>query len=203
MPHVLLSGFEPFDDARANSSWDAVELLASRWDGPVTLEALRLPVEFRRASTLLDQAIAASSPDVVIATGVAVGRREVTPERVALNLDDARIPDNSGAQPIDRAIDPNGPAALWSTMPVARIVADLAAEGIPARVSLTAGAYVCNHTFFVLQHTAAPSVRRSGFVHVPATPEMGLRDDVPTLPLDEIARALGIAVRTTVASLAD
>lgn len=203
MPHVLLSGFEPFDGADANPSWDAVAALADSWDGPAELSAVRLPVEFARASSYLLQAVKDRSPDIVIATGVAQGRRHVTPERVALNLDDARIPDNAGARPVETPIDPEGPAALWSTLPVSRIVEGLTAATIPARVSLSAGAYVCNHTFFRLQAADAPTVRRSGFIHVPATTEMGLGEDVPTMPLATLIEALRIAVATTLATLED
>jgi len=201
MRRVLITGFEPFKDAPANPSWDAVSLLASAWDGPDELVPLRLPVAFADAPARLYKAIDVHSPDIVIATGVAEGRSHITPERVALNLDDARIPDNTGEQPLDRPIEHGAPAALWTSLPDKAIVAALESHGIPARVSLSAGAYVCNHTFFELQRASGPSVRRSGFIHVPATAEMGLGEDVPTMPVETIASALRIAVEVTLASL--
>jgi len=202
MPTVLITGFEPFKDAPVNPSWDAVALLAEGWDGPADLATLRLPVVFGEAPRLLREAIAVHSPDVVIATGVAEGRTAITPERVAINLDDAPIPDNAGNRPDDVAIEPAGPAGRWTTLPDKRIVAALEAAGIPARVSLSAGAYVCNHTFYDLQRALAGSGVPSGFIHVPATPEMRLAD-VPTLPVGTIAAGLRIAVEVTLASFGD
>jgi len=146
--------------------------------------------------------VALHTPDAVVAVGVAEGRRSVTPERVAINLRCARIPDNTGRQPIETPCIVGAPDAYFSTLPVTRIVEALNAANIPAEASLSAGTYVCNDTFFALQHALVGLGVASGFIHVPATPQMGLGDDVPTLTTDQIATALGIALEVIFAGAA-
>jgi pyroglutamyl-peptidase len=197
MTTVLLTGFEPFAGHTANPSGEAVRLVAACWGGPETLITAVLPVTFAGAADALEQLIAAHTPDVVIATGLAGGRSEVSIERVALNLIDARIPDNAGAQPIDALSVEGAPSARLSTLPVKAIVRDATAAGIPTGLSTTAGTFVCNHTFFVATEAAAhrPGLR-AGFIHVPWADGQA-PDGGATLPLSEIARAISIAVRTT------
>ncbi|PZF61067.1 pyroglutamyl-peptidase I [Curtobacterium sp. MCBD17_034] len=199
MTTILLTGFEPFADAPRNPSWDAVERVAATWTGPERVEAVLLPVAFGRSVDALRDAVERVTPDVVVAVGLAEGRSAITPERVAVNLDDARIPDADGAQPVDVPVLPGGPAAYFTTLPVKRMVAAARAAGAPAALSATAGAYVCNHVFYALQALAGAGVR-SGFVHVPATPET-LReadDAVPTVSLDVLVTGLAAAVRAAV-----
>lgn len=141
------------------------------------------------------------TPDVVVAVGVAPGRPAITPERVAVNLRDARVPDNRGRLPIEEEVKPGGPAAYFSTLPVGDIVAALLEAGIAAAPSLSAGAFVCNDTFYAMQHALSGLGVASGFIHVPATPAMGLDLDVPTMSTSEIARALRIALDTTIDSI--
>ena len=201
MARVLLTGFEPFANAPVNPSWDALESLAAEWSSPHEVVVKRLPVAFGSAGRRLLEHVAAHTPDAVVAVGVAEGRRHITPERVAINLRDARIPDNAGRQPKDAPCIAGAPAAYFSTLPVTAIVDALNTAQIPAQASLSAGAYVCNDTFFALQHALTGLGVASGFIHVPATPQMGLGDDVPTMPLEQIARALNLAVEVTLASL--
>ncbi|WIB68590.1 pyroglutamyl-peptidase I [Curtobacterium sp. MCBD17_035] len=199
MTTILLTGFEPFADAPRNPSWDAVERVAATWTGPERVEAALLPVAFGRSVDALRDVVERVTPDVVVAVGLAEGRTAITPERVAVNLDDARIPDADGAQPVDVPVLPGGPAAYFTTLPVKRMVAAARAAGAPAALSATAGAYVCNHVFYALQALAGAGVR-SGFVHVPATPET-LReadDAVPTVSLDVLVTGLAAAVRAAV-----
>lgn len=177
---TLLTGFEPFGGAATNSSWEAVQ----RVEGVVTG---LLPVEFGRASVVLADLIAQHRPDVVIAVGLADGRTAITPERVAINLTDARIPDNAGDQPRDLPVDLDGPAAYFSGLPVRAIADAISAAGIPAQVSLSAGAYVCNAVMYRLLASVGPGVT-AGFIHVPSEND---------LPVDEIARGLAIAVAVT------
>jgi pyroglutamyl-peptidase len=198
MARVLLTGFEPFADARANSSWDAVQMLADTWSRPHELVVRRLPVVFGSGGRRLVEHVAAHTPDVVVAVGVAEGRSAVTPERVAVNFRDARIPDNAGRQPIETPCVAGGPAAYFSTLPVTAIVSALKDAGIPAEPSMTAGTYVCNDAFYALQHALAGLGVSSGFVHVPASPQMELGPDVPTMATGVIARALGIVIDTAV-----
>ncbi len=194
MTRVLLTGFEPFAGATVNPSWDAVARVGETWGGDATIVVRRLPVEFGRASSLLLEWVEAETPDIVIAVGVAEGRVGVTPERIAINLDDAPIPDNAGNQPVDAPVVPGADAALWSTLPVKEMVTAIRERGLPASASLSAGSFVCNHVFFALQHTLRGRDAISGFVHVPATPEMGLSPDIPTMTVADIASALTIAV---------
>ncbi|MCR6713399.1 MAG: pyroglutamyl-peptidase I [Demequina sp.] len=198
MARVLLTGFEPFADARANSSWDAVQMLADTWSRPHELVVRRLPVVFGSGGRRLVEHVAAHTPDVVVAVGVAEGRSAVTPERVAVNLRDARIPDNAGRQPVETPCVAGGPAAYFSTLPVTAIVSALKDAGIPAEPSMTAGTYVCNDAFYALQHALVGLGVSSGFVHVPASPQMELGPDVPTMATGVIARALGIVIDAAV-----
>ncbi len=192
---VLMTGFEPFGGAASNSSWDAVRLLASRWDSPISLVTACLPVTFGSA---IDDLLAEHSPDVVIAVGLAAGRAAITPERVALNLIDARIPDNDGARPIDEPVIPGGPAAYFSGLPVKAMVDRMRTAGLPAEVSQTAGTFVCNEVMYRLMRAAEGTGIRAGFIHVPASPALAEGTALPFLPVEDIARGLGIAAITAV-----
>lgn len=167
---VLLTGFEPFGGDAANPSWEAARLAAAtlREQG-VAADARELPVEFGRAGEILLAAVEEASPAVVIAVGLAAGREAITPERVAINIRDARIPDNAGASPVDEPVAPDGPVGLFSTLPIKAMVAAVHGNPeLPAAVSQTAGTYVCNDVFYLLQHRLAGTGVRSGFVHVPS-----------------------------------
>lgn len=199
MTRVLLTGFEPFADAPVNPSWDAVEVVGRTWRGEAEVVVARLPVEFGRAAAELLALVDEHAPDVVIAVGVAEGRTGVTPERVAVNLNDAPIADNEGTRPVDEPVVPGADAALWSTLPVKEIVAAVRAAGLTASLSLSAGSFVCNHVFYALQHALVGRDIASGFVHVPASPEMRLGPDVATMTVADIAAALTIALEVSVA----
>ena len=196
---VLLSGFAPFDGAELNESWEAVrESVPALVARGVDAEAVELPVEFGAGSALLAEAVRALRPSLVVAVGLAAGRSAITPERVATNLRDARIPDNAGASPVDEPVVPGAPVGRFSTLPIKAMVAALAADGVPAAVSQTAGTYVCNDVFYALQHLLAtePALEgiRGGFVHVPAADVI----DAPTA-----ARALARMVEVALATTAD
>ncbi|MGO3208502.1 pyroglutamyl-peptidase I [Brachybacterium sp. AOP42-C2-15] len=170
---VLLSGFAPFDGASVNESWEAVRGAAPLLqDRGLTVETLELPVEFGRVGELLAAAVREHRPSLVVAVGLAAGRAGITPERVALNVRDARIPDNAGASPVDQPVVAGGPTGYFSTLPIKAMVAALTADGVPAAVSQTAGTYVCNDVFYALQHLLATDPEladtRGGFVHVPS-----------------------------------
>jgi pyroglutamyl-peptidase len=199
---VLLTGFEPFGGDAANPSGAAVGLVAERWRGPEVLITAVLPVTFAGAAERLRALIAEHRPDVVIATGLAGGRAAIGVERVAVNLIDARIPDNAGAQPVDVPSVPGAASAHFATLPVKAIAQSISAAGIPAEVSYSAGTFVCNHVFFTALEAAA-SRTRAGFVHVPWSAEHAPVQDAPSLPLADIARALEIAVRVSLDGEAD
>jgi pyroglutamyl-peptidase len=197
MTTVLLTGFEPFAGAASNPSWDAVEIVAANWDGEADLVTASLPVEFALAGDMMDALIAKSSPDLVIAVGLANGRAAVTPERIAINIEDARIPDNAGAQPIDRPVVEGGPAAYFTGLPVKAIVERMGAAGIPAELSQTAGTYVCNHLMYRLLHAVHGKSVRAGFIHVPASAALASRasatSEKPQQPAMEARRPARVA----------
>lgn len=203
MTTVLLTGFEPFAAAAVNPSWQAAQLVASSWAGSERVIAVELPVAFARSGAALRAALDEHRPDLVIAVGLAEGRAAVTPERVALNIDDARIPDNDGDAPIDEPIDPDGPAARFTSLPVKAIVSALSEAGVPASLSNTAGTYVCNHVMYeLMRELESRPGSRGGFIHVPATPELGA-DAVPTLELEQIADGIRVAVIESLAHDSD
>jgi pyroglutamyl-peptidase len=204
---VLLSAFEPFGGERVNPSQLAVRRLA---EGPpiegVELSTTDLPVVFGQAIDALLTAIRRHDPEVVICVGEAGGRFAVTPERVAVNVNDAPFPDNAGQLPVDEPIVPGGPVAYLSGLPVAELVEALREAGIPAAKSSTAENYVCNNVFYGLMHhiaTERPDLV-GGFVHVPYIHEqvLGRLDPQPSLSLDMVTEALRVVVRTAVASAA-
>jgi pyroglutamyl-peptidase len=199
---VLLTGFEPFGDDDVNPSEEAVRAVAERWTGPEVLVTAVLPVTFAGSATRLRELLSEHRPDIVIATGLAGGRAAIGVERIAVNLLDARIPDNDGAQPVDVPSIPGAPAAQFATLPVKEIARRITEAGIPAEVSHSAGTFVCNHVFFTALEAAA-SGTRAGFVHVPWSAEHAPSHTAAALPLTDIVRALEMAVRTSIDVSAD
>ena len=203
---VLLTGFEPFEGAASNPSWDAVSLLSGVTIAGRQVVARPLPVSFARAAASLEAAVDEVRPTVLISVGLAGGRPGISLERVAINVDDARIADNDGARPVDAAVAADGPAAYFSTLPVKAILRDLMAAGIPASVSQTAGTFVCNHVFYAGRHLAErhfPAMR-VGFVHVPYAPADAARHPgAPSMSVETVAAALRIGVATTLATDTD
>lgn len=197
MQTILLTGFEPFDQDLVNPSWEAVRQLdGMQLDDDVQIVARRLPCAFATAGEYLTQLIAELSPVMVIATGLGPGRSDVSIERVAINVNDARIPDNLGAQPIDTAVVAGGPAAYFTTLPIKAMVKAVREAGIEASVSQTAGTFVCNQVFYRLQHLLAGTAVRSGFIHVPALPEQVVGSAQPSMALAMLVEGLQVAVRT-------
>jgi pyroglutamyl-peptidase len=195
MKTVLLTGFEPFGGDLLNPAgeiarqFDGMEIEGHRVCGAV------LPCAFGKSAAELKRLMQRHRPALVICLGLANGRGEITPERVAINVDDARIPDNAGRQPIDRPVVRRGPAAYWSTLPIKAIVAALRRQRVPAAVSQTAGTFVCNHVFYVLMHELARKRTkvRGGFIHLPAHPELA-RKGQPSLPLATLRDAVVTAI---------
>jgi len=189
---VLVTGFEPFGGSTVNPSQQLVDAL----DGEVATAVL--PVSYGRAADALRGAIAGHAPEVVIAFGQADGRTGISVERFAHNLDEATTTDNDEAPGSGLPIDPDGPAAYPSTLPVDEIVGALRAAGIPAAPSRDAGGFLCNHVFYVLMRTLEQHGRaaRGGFVHVPLLPEQTLDKDAASIPLETLVRAARIVVAT-------
>jgi pyroglutamyl-peptidase len=175
MSKILVTGFEAFDKSALNPSAEIVKAL----NGEDLVTAI-LPVVFGQASSKLKELIELHKPTAVLCLGLAVGRSEITPERIAINLDDARIADNAGNQPLEQKIMADGPDGHFSTLPIEKMVTSMKAAGIPASISLSAGTFVCNHIFYVLQDYLKESNIPSGFMHVPLMDEQ--RREYPTLP---------------------
>lgn len=200
---VLVTGFEPFGGERINPSAEIVRQLHGTEVGGCRVVGVVLPCVFGAAVVELKRALRATNPRWVICLGQAGGRAAITPERVAVNCDDAPQPDNAGRQPVDAPVVRGGPVAYWSTLPVKAIVARLRAEDIPAEVSRTAGAFVCNHVFYGLMHALRrrPGVR-GGFIHVPWLPEQA-RKGRPSLPLATMTAAISLAIAVTLKTRRD
>jgi pyroglutamyl-peptidase len=195
---LLVTGFEPFGGDDHNPSASVVRALHGlEMDGARVVAAV-LPCVFGGALDALDRALREWEPRLVLAVGQAAGRHELSLERVAINVDDARIPDNAGAQPVDCAVVPGGPAAYFSTLPIKAMAAALRAGGLPAGISQTAGTFVCNHVFYGLMHRLAgrPEVA-GGFMHIPLSPRQVARQPGhPSMDEALVRRGLEIALAT-------
>jgi pyroglutamyl-peptidase len=202
MMKVLLTGFEPFDGETINPSLETVRAVAPLRFARAAVETMQLPVDRFRAPELTLSRIRAWRPDVVLMLGEARGRYRVTPERIAINVDDYVIPDNAGNQPRNQPIAANGPAGYFSTLPIHAIVDRLLAANIPAGVSNTAGTYLCNRIFYSVMHGLATEglACRAGFVHVPAIHEQTLRKrgETPSLSRETIVEAARLAIEACV-----
>lgn len=183
---LLLTGFEPFGGESVNVSWRVAQALAGERVDGVDVQAVCLPTAFGEALHVLDTVLRRTRPSHVLCLGQAAGRAELSIERVAINLDDARIPDNQGAQPIDQPVVAGAPAAYFSRWPLKHMVQAARSAGVPAAVSLSAGSFVCNHVFFGLMHRIRRSRCVGGFMHLPLLPEQAERfPGWPTLPLQQ------------------
>ena len=197
---ILLTGFDPFGGESINPAWEAVKRVIAT--AGAELIRLEVPTVFGRSITTVLTSMRLHRPDVVVCVGQAAGRSEITPERVAINIADASIPDNEGNRPCDTPIYPDGENACFSTLPVKAMVEAIKAAGLPASLSNTAGTFVCNQLMYgLLYHISRefPGMG-GGFIHVPCIPEQAARMEkpVPSLPLPEIVRGLEAALSVLV-----
>ena len=193
---LLLTGFTPFDGETINPALEAVKRVKSEIAG-MEIVKLEVPTVFGESVRLVAEAIEREQPDVVLSVGQAGGRAAVTPERVAINVDDARIPDNVGQQPIDVPIFADGENAYFATLPVKAMTDAIRNAGLPSALSNTAGTYVCNHLMYGVLHHLHQNHKtaKAGFIHVPYIPEQTAdKPGVPSMPLDDIVRALEAAI---------
>ena len=203
---ILLTGFEPFGGETVNPSWEAAQraaaILTAEGDPAV---AIQLPCVFGTSIDVLADAVRTHQPELVLCVGQAGGRSEISLERVAINVDDARIPDNADNQPVDDPVRVGGPAAYFSTLPLKRSLRALTEAGLPAAVSQTAGTYVCNHVFYGLMDLLARdrATARGGFIHVPFSTQQAETHGAPGLPIEEMAAALVVIARASAATGAD
>lgn len=186
---LLITGFDAFGGQGINPSWLAVSQLPDQV-GAFHLRKLQIPTVFGTAAALVLKAAEAFHPHVILCVGQAGGRDAVTPERIAVNIRDARIPDNAGNQPSGEPLAPDGPAAYFATVPVKEMAQAIRDAQIPSAVSNSAGAYVCNDVLYTLLHHYVGTNTRVGFIHVPYLPQQG----TPSLPLERTVAALTAAI---------
>jgi pyroglutamyl-peptidase len=199
MPIALVFGFEPFDGERINPSQEIARALHGEIIMAYSILGASLPTEFGRSLIVLDTLIEQHKPSLVIGLGQAGGRSEISLERVAINLIDARIADNAGDQPIDVAIVEGGPNAYFSTLPIKAMLARLKDAGIQAAISHTAGTFVCNQVFFALAHRLCTrgAQARGGFIHVPYLPEQAARhNNAASMSLATMIEATRLCLQT-------
>lgn len=196
MKKLLITGFQPFDGESVNPALEVAKGLQGKTINGYEVIAREIPVVRFEALKAVQAAIEELQPDVVITIGQAGGRPDITVERIGINIDDFRIPDNKGNQPIDEPVVTGGPVAYWATLPIKKMVANVKAQGIPASVSNSAGTYVCNHLLYGLLHyltTQGKTAIPAGFIHIPYLPEqMAVRSgkdaQVATMSLDTLLK---------------
>lgn len=198
---ILITGFDPFGGETVNPAYEAVKLLPERIAGAEIVK-LEIPTEFEKSMEILERAVRQELPDAVISVGQAGGRAEITPERIGINLADARICDNAGSKPQEEPLAADGSAAYFSTLPLKEIVKNVQDSGIPCRISNSAGTYVCNSVMYRTLRLAETSQLgfRAGFIHVPYATEQTVTKPAgtPGMALADIARGLCAAVEAVV-----
>lgn len=200
---VLVTGFAPFADLPVNPSWEAARALHGSEIAGHVVRADQLPTEFGRSLQNLRAQLLAHRPALVIHLGLAAGRSAISLERVAINVNDARIPDNAGWQPVDEPVIEGAPVAYFSTLPIKAMRAAIEARGLAAEVSQTAGTFVCNQVFYGLMHFLANEPllagTRGGFIHVPLLPEQGL----PSMALSDLVSGLQVGIEAALGTRVD
>jgi pyroglutamyl-peptidase len=202
---VLITGFDPFGGEKMNPSFEAVKQVRIQ-NQEIEIIKLEVPTVFYKAMKTIEEEIEKSRPDIVICTGQAGGRTDITIERIGINVIDARIPDNEGQQPIDEKIDANGEDGYFSNLPVKAMVRSLKNNDIPASVSNTAGTFVCNYLLYGVMHlvkTKYPEMR-AGFIHVPFLPEQVTdKKNMPSMSMEMMSKAFEIAIETAATTEVD
>ena len=197
---VLVTGFDPFGGEKLNPALEVIKSLPSEIQG-AEVRWLEVPTVFYKSAKILEEEIRIYQPDIVLCIGQAGGRKGLTPERVAINQDDARIQDNEGNQPIDRPIQLDGPPAYFSSLPIKAMVQAIKEEGLPASVSNTAGTFVCNHLMYQVLYLVEkefPTIK-AGFMHIPYMMEQVIdKPNTPAMDLVDIVRGIEAAIRATI-----
>ena len=197
---ILVTGFDPFGEDKINPAIEAVKKLPDEINGAQIIK-LEIPTVFNKSADVVKKAMEEHKPDYVLNVGQAGGRFEITPERVAINIDDARIPDNEKKQPIDTQIQEDGETAYFSTLPIKAMVDYMKKENIPASVSNSAGTFVCNHIMYQTLYLTNKEFEgvKAGFVHIPFLPEQVTnRPSTPSMSLDNIVKGLTAAIKAIV-----
>lgn len=198
---ILVTGFDPFDKDKVNPAYEAVKLLPDEISGSEIIK-IEIPTVYSSSTMVTEKAIEQHKPDVVLCVGQAGGRSSITVEKVAINLAEARIPDNDGEQPMDQKLREDGETAYFATIPVKSIVKNIRDNGIPANISYTAGTFVCNSIMYNVLYLASKKYKniKTGFIHVPFAMEQvaDKPDGVPSMSVETIARAIEYAIEAIV-----
>lgn len=202
---ILVTGFDPFGGESINPALEAVKKISNNIDG-VEIIKIEVPTVFKKSIDTLDKAMEEHKPDVVLCVGQAGGRFDITPEKVAINLDDARIKDNEGNNPIDELIFKDGETAYFSSLPVKAIVKNIKENNIPSSVSYSAGTFVCNHIMYGLLYLIDKKYKnvKGGFIHVPFIPSQVLeKKNMPSMALEDITKGLEFALKAIIENKED
>ncbi|MGL5150892.1 MAG: pyroglutamyl-peptidase I [Clostridium sp.] len=202
---VLVTGFDPFGGEAINPALEAVKMLPDTISGAEVIK-LEIPTVFRKALEKIEEAVETHKPDIVLSIGQAGGRFGITPERVAINIDDARIKDNEGNQPIDEVVYGDGEAAYFSNLPIKAMVKEVQEGGLPASVSNTAGTFVCNHVMYGVLYMVDKKYpdMRGGFIHVPYIPQQVVtKGNMPSMSTEDISRGLALCIKAAVENKED
>lgn len=202
---ILVTGFDPFGGEPINPAIETVKRLPDTIDGNQIIK-LEVPTVCHKSLRVIDEAIAKYDPDVILSIGQAGGRSDITVERIGINIDDCRIPDNEGNQIIDEPVYPDGPAAYFVTLPIKSMVQKIQEKGIPASVSNTAGTFVCNHVTYGVCHLVATKYpgKRSGFIHIPFLPQQVIaQKDMPSMSQDLMVEAITAALEAIIETVED
>ena len=204
MMKILVTGFDPFGGEKINPALETIKRLPDTILGAQIIK-LEIPTVVGKSLAKIKEAVEKENPDVVLSIGQAGGRSEITVERVGINIDDCRIPDNEGNQPIDEPVVKGGPAAYFVTVPIKAIVENIKAHNIPASISNTAGTFICNHVCYGVAHLAAQRTTtgkpmKSGFIHIPFLPEqvIGKPALTPSMSLETIISGITHALEAIV-----
>ena len=201
---ILVTGFDPFGGEKINPALETIKRLPDTILGAQIIK-LEIPTVVGKSLAKIKETVEKENPDAVLSIGQAGGRSEITVERVGINIDDCRIPDNEGNQPIDEPVVKGGPAAYFVTIPIKAIVENIKAHNIPASISNTAGTFICNHVCYGVAHlaaarTAAGKPMKSGFIHIPFLPEqvIGKPALTPSMSLETIVSGITHALEAIV-----
>ncbi|EJO5347724.1 pyroglutamyl-peptidase I [Clostridium botulinum] len=205
MKKVLITGFDPFGGEKINPALEAVKKIQEEISNAKVIK-VEIPTVFRKSLEKLEQSIKEHNPDIVICVGQAGGRFDITPERVAINMDDARIKDNEGNQPLDIPIFEDGENAYFTSLPIKAMVDEMKKNGVPASVSNTAGTFVCNHVMYGLLYMIDKKFNnvKGGFIHVPFIPSQVVdKKNTPSMSLENITKGLECAIKGAVENNSD
>jgi len=197
---ILVTGFDPFGGEPVNPAIESVKLLPDTIAGAEIIK-LEIPTVVNKSLNKIEEKIKEVDPDVILSIGQAGGRPDITVERVGVNLNDCRIPDNEGNQPTDEPVFEDGPVAYWSALPVKKMVEKINAAGIPASVSYTAGTFICNHVLYGVRYLCEHKYpgKKSGFIHIPYMTSQAVgKRNTPCMSIDDIVKGLTVAIEAIV-----